>query len=166
MLLLGKLACRSDGRWRARTCREESRANAALRLAWDVETAWEMAEQPGLFDLHEPLRRTEQERGQGEQPEQCRGGAGDRRVRPLPLGLDSQVVADLGEGDLHGPTLNAPAQHHERIGLQVGAQQALRLEGAVRIVHQNPADRNLLAGVLPQGHAGSDVQLNTSISRP
>lgn len=69
------------------------------------------------------------------------------------------MAANLGEGDLHGPTSNEPAQHHERIGLQVGAQQALRREGAVRIAHQNPADRNLLAGVVPQGRAGSDVQL-------
>lgn len=86
-------------------------------------------------------------------------GAGDRWVRPLPLDLDAQVVADLGESDIRGPMSNEPAQHHKRIGLQVGAQQALRLEGAVQSAHQNPVDRNLLAGVVPQGRAGSDVQL-------
>ena len=93
------------------------------------------------------------QRDQGEQPEQRRGGASDRWIRPLPLGLDAQVTADLGEGHLDRPPSKKPAQHHERIGLQVGAQEALRLERTVHVAHENPADWNLLAEARPLGGA-------------
>ena len=35
----------------------------------------------------------------GEQPEQTGRGAGDRLVRPLPLGLDAEVLTDFAESD-------------------------------------------------------------------
>jgi hypothetical protein len=40
-----------------------------------------------------------QQRHQRKQSEQARGRAGDGPVRPLALGLDPEVVADLAEGD-------------------------------------------------------------------
>src|SRR5215218_10270719 len=44
-----------------------------------------------------------------EQAEQAGRGAGDRLVRPLPLGLDAEVVTHLAEGDLQLPALHKPA---------------------------------------------------------
>jgi hypothetical protein len=51
----------------------------------------------------------------GEQAEQAGRGAGDRPVRPLPLGLDAEVVADLSEGDLQPPSLDEPADDLQRL---------------------------------------------------
>src|SRR3712207_8758253 len=44
-----------------------------------------------------------EQRHDGEQPEQAGRGAGDRLVRPLPLGLDTEVVADFSESDFQLP---------------------------------------------------------------
>ena len=59
---------------------------------------------------------------QGEQAEQGRGGAQDREVGPLPLGLDAEVAANLGQRDLDPPAPDEPAQDRRGLGIEVGAQ--------------------------------------------
>jgi hypothetical protein len=46
-----------------------------------------------------------------------------------------------------------PTQDIERIGLQVRAQERLRLERAGDIAHQNIADRDVLARMMPDRRA-------------
>ena len=46
-----------------------------------------------------------------EQPQQSRGGSSDRQLRPLPLGLESQVPARLLEGHLKLPAHNKPTYY-------------------------------------------------------
>ena len=50
-----------------------------------------------------PLDPVGPEGDQGEQAEQGRGGAQDREIGPLPLDLDAEVAANLGQGDLKEP---------------------------------------------------------------
>ena len=87
-----------------------------------------------------------------EQREQAGRGAGDRPVRPLPLGLDAEMVAHLAEGDLHLPALDEPADDLQRVAGGIGAQQGLRVEAALGVAQQHPADRHdRQAGVAPDG---------------
>src|SRR4051794_35072276 len=99
------------------------------------------------------------ERDEGEQAEQGGGGAGDGLIGPLALGLDAEVAADLGEGDLHAPAANEPAQDVERIGCEIGAQEGLRAELILAIAHQHVADRDVVAGMRPNGGAADDLDL-------
>src|SRR3954471_13138922 len=78
----------------------------------------------------------------GEQAEQAGRGTGDGLVRPLPLGLDAEVVADLSEGDLQLPALREPADDLQRLLCQVGAEQGLWVEALARVAQQHPADRH------------------------
>src|SRR3954468_11521337 len=52
-----------------------------------------------------------------------------------------------------GPAADKPTQDIERIGLQVRAQERLRLERAGDIAHQNIADRDVLARMMPDRRA-------------
>ena len=78
----------------------------------------------------------------GEQTEQAGRGARDCPVRPLPLGLDAQVVAHLAEGDFELPSLDEPADDLQRLLRQVGAEQGLRVEVPAGVAQQHPADRH------------------------
>ena len=89
---------------------------------------------------------------QGEQAEQGWGGARDREIRPLPL--DTEVAANLGERDLDPPPADEPAQDLRGFGIEVGAQESLRLPAAFGVPHQHPADQHPSAGVMPQRGAG------------
>src|SRR5829696_927537 len=60
----------------------------------------------------------------GEQSEQAGRGARDRLVRPLPLGLDAEVVTHLAESDLHLPALHKPADDLHGILGKIGAEQS------------------------------------------
>ena len=66
-----------------------------------------------------------EERHQGEETEQRRGGAGDRTIRPLPLGLDAQVRPHLVEGHFELPAEDEPGEDLQGIGLHVGTEQGL-----------------------------------------
>src|SRR3954449_5096519 len=99
------------------------------------------------------------ERDEGEQAEQGGGGAGDGLIGPLTLGLDAEVAADLGEGDLHAPAANEPAQDIKRIGCEIGAQEGLRAELILAIAHQHVADRDVVAWMRPNGGAADDLNL-------
>ena len=95
---------------------------------------------------------------EGEQPEQAGRGARDGPVRPLALGLDAEMVADLAEGDLHLPALDEPAQDLQRVLVGIGAEQGLRVEAAPGVAQQHPADRHdRQPGVAPDGGAGADL---------
>src|SRR5215208_220788 len=99
------------------------------------------------------------ERDEGEQAEQGGGGAGDGLIGPLALGFDAEMATDLGEGDLGAPAANKPAQDVERIGREVGAQKRLRAELILAVAHQHVADRDVMAGMRPDGGAGDDLDL-------
>ena len=86
---------------------------------------------PGAGRDLNPGTTVEARRQQGddrEQPEQAWRGAGDGLVRPLPLGLDAEVVTHLAEGDFDLPALDEPADDLQRLLRQVGAEQGLRIE--------------------------------------
>src|SRR5688500_13616321 len=74
-----------------------------------------------------------------EQREQAGGGAGDRPLRPLALGLDAEMVAHLAERDLHLPAPDVPADDLQRVASGIGAQQGLRVETLLRIAQQHPS---------------------------
>src|SRR4051794_10601919 len=99
------------------------------------------------------------ERDEGEQAEQGGGGARDGLIGPLALGLDAEVTTDLGEGDLHAPAADEPAQDIERIGGEIGAQEGLRAELILAVAHQYVADRDVMAGMRPDGRAADDLDL-------
>src|SRR3954451_2128490 len=99
------------------------------------------------------------ERDEGEQAEQGGGGASDGLIGPLALGFDAEVAADLGEGDLGAPAASKPAQDIEWIGGEIGAQEGLRAELALAVAHQHVADRNVVAGMRPDGGAADDLNL-------
>src|SRR5215218_1061872 len=88
-----------------------------------------------------------------EQAEQSRRRACNRLVRPLPLCLHTKVPTHLCKGHLRCPAADEPTQDIERVGLQVRAQERLRLERASDIAHQNIADRDVLARMMPDRRA-------------
>src|SRR5215211_3330468 len=106
------------------------------------------------------------ERDEGEQAEQGGGGAGDGLIGPLALGLDAEVATDLGEGDLGTPAANEPAQDIERIGCEIGAQEGLRTELILAVAHQHVADRDVVAGMRPDGGATDDLDLALGAAIP
>src|SRR5690242_21824773 len=93
----------------------------------------------------------------GEQAEQGGGGSRDGLIGPLALGLDAEMATDLGEGDLGAPAASKPAQDIERIGGEIGAQEGLRAELALAVAHQHVADRDVVAGMRPDGGAADDL---------
>ena len=106
-------------------------------------TAARVSEKVGCFLRYQAASETcvlaeagGQQRDAGEQPEQAGCGTSYCFVRPLPLGLDTQVVAHLAEADLQLPTLDEPANDLQRLLGGVGAEPGLRVEA--------------LAGVAPQ----------------
>src|SRR4051794_28298041 len=80
------------------------------------------------------------EREEGEQAEQGGGGAGDGLIGPLALGLDAEMAADLGEGNLDAPATNEPAQDVARIGREIGAQEGVSLGAEHEAVDATPGD--------------------------
>ena len=80
------------------------------------------------------------ERDEREQAEQGGCGAGNSLIGPLALGLDAEMAADLGEGDLDAPATNEPAQDVARIGREIGAQEGLRAELILAVAYQHVAD--------------------------
>src|SRR5918994_7463351 len=94
---------------------------------------------------------------QGEQAKQDRRGAVYGHVRPLPLGLDAEVAADLGECDLDRPTTNEPAEDVERLRSEIGAEECLGLALTRRVTDQDVADGNAVAGLGPESGAGDDL---------
>src|SRR3954469_17855794 len=94
-----------------------------------------------------------------EQAEQSGGGAGDGPIGPLALGFDAEVATDLGEGDLGAPAASKPAQDIEWIGGEIGAQEGLRAELILAVAHQHVADRDVVAGMRPDGGTADDLNL-------
>src|SRR5919112_2803056 len=99
------------------------------------------------------------ERDEGEQAEQGGGGAGDGLIGPLTLSFDAEMATDLGEGDLGAPAASKPAQDIERIGCEIGAQEGLRAELLLAVAHQHVADRDVVAGMRPDGRTTDDLDL-------
>src|SRR5215210_2640025 len=106
------------------------------------------------------------ERDKGEQAEQGGGGASDSLIGPLALGFDAEVATDLGEGDLHAPAANEPAQDIERIGCEIGAQEGLRAKLILAVAHQHIADRDVMAGMRPDGGAADNLDLARGAAIP
>src|SRR3954447_24703617 len=106
------------------------------------------------------------ERDEGEQAEQGGGGSGDGLIGPLALGLDAEVATDLGEGDLGTPATRKPAQDIEWIGREIGAQEGLRAELVLAVAHQHVADRDVVAGMRPDGGAADDLDLALGAAIP
>ena len=102
-----------------------------------------------------------------EQRAQAGCGACSRPVRPLPLGLHTETVARLTEGDLHLPTLDEPAHDLQRVAPRIGAQKGLRLEAVLRIARQHPADRHdRQAGMVPNGRGGAELHDPRTLAIP
>ena len=84
-----------------------------------------------------PLDPVGPESDQREQAEQ--GGAQDREIGPLPL--DTEVAANLGQGDLDPPAPDEPAQNRCGFGIEVGAQEGSLLPSASRTSTQRISTR-------------------------
>src|SRR5208337_5162047 len=67
------------------------------------------------------------------------------------------MAADFGEGDFDRPATHEPAEDVERVGIKVGAEKCLRFEFAHWIAHQDITDGNAVAGMVPYGGAGDDL---------
>ena len=59
------------------------------------------------------------------------------------------MTANLGEGDLDGPTPDEPPQNIDRRRIKVGAQERLRFVLACWVAHQNVTDRHTVTGMVP-----------------
>ena len=82
---------------------------------------------------------------------------GDGPVRPLALGLYSQVGPHLLKSDLQLPAKHKPFQDLGRVRCRAGAQQGLGSEGLLGVADQHPAnDRRGLAGAVPDRRLGGD----------
>lgn len=69
------------------------------------------------------MRPHRDEREQAKRGGRC---SGNRRIRPLALGLDAGVAPDFGEGDLNGPTTDKLAEDVDWIGFEIGTEECLR----------------------------------------
>src|SRR5215218_4655251 len=63
-----------------------------------------------------------EERDQGEKAQQCRSGAPDSLLRPLPLRLEAQALAHLLEGGFHLPPPYKPRDDLLGLRAEIGAQ--------------------------------------------
>ncbi len=88
-----------------------------------------------------------------------RRGCWPRGSRARALGLDAEVAAVLDKRHLDRPAADKQAQHVQRIGGLVRAEESLRLELAGRVADEHLSDRHLLAVVIPERRAGDDVEL-------
>ncbi len=80
------------------------------------------------------------DRDQRKESEQCRGGAQDGQVGPLPLRLHAQMSAYLMKGDFHLPSQNKPFQDGLGLSLLIGAQKRLGIELPLRVPNEHPPD--------------------------
>jgi hypothetical protein len=78
------------------------------------------------------------------------------------------MIPGLPEGDLHLPTLDEPAHDLQRVAPWIGAQQQrLRVEPALRVAQQHPADRHdRQPGVAPDGGGGADLDGPLALAVP
>src|SRR5215217_6751445 len=106
------------------------------------------------------------ERDEGEQAEQGGGGAGDSLIGPLALGFGTEMATNLGEGHLGAPAANKPAQDIARIGREIGAQEGLWAELILAVAHQHIADRDVVAGMRPDGGTADDLDLALGAAIP
>src|SRR5918994_2273571 len=77
-----------------------------------------------------------------EQSQQRRGGSPYRQLRPLSLGLESEMPAHLLKGHLKLPAHNKPADDLLWISVKVSTKESLGLELSLRITHQHPTNRH------------------------
>ena len=108
--------------WPHSARRTSASASAKVGSRLGYQAAWRTGRRVGQH------RRMGQQRHQREQPQQRRRRPPDGQLRPLALGLDAEVAADLFLGHFHLPAQHEPAQDLGRVGGQVGAQQRLRVE--------------------------------------
>jgi hypothetical protein len=95
------------------------------------------------------------QRDQRGEPEEQRCHAEHRWIRPLALGLDTQVGAALVVSRLHGPAVGEPSQHRARGHRRIGALEGFGIAAPIGITHQHPPDRyDRFAWMMPQGGAG------------
>ena len=64
------------------------------------------------------------------------------KVIPLPLRLNPEMSAGFLKGHFHRPSSHKPRQYLLRRVIAVGRKQCLRLELALRIANQHPANRD------------------------
>src|SRR5271166_2195459 len=76
------------------------------------------------------------------------------------------MAADFGEGDFDRPATHEPAEDVERVGIKVGAEKGLRFEFGRGIAHQDITDGNAVAGVVPYGGAGDDLDHSLAAAIP
>ena len=102
-----------------------------------------------------------------EQAPQAGRGARDGAVGPLALGLDAKVITCLAERHFQRQTSDESTDDIAWITLGIGAQQRLRLEVAIGIAQQHPADwQHRLPGMIPHGTARTDLQTPFGVAIP
>ena len=88
---------------------------------------------------------------------------------PLALGFDAEVAPDLFERHLDRPAADEPAQDFQGVGLQVGAQEGLRIVFTQDVAHQHPADQHPADRYAPAGmhrSAGQDIEFPPGLAIP
>ena len=85
----------------------------------------------------------------------------------LPLGLHTEVVAELTERDLQLPALREPADDPQRLLRHIGAEQGLWVEAPTGVAQQHPADRHdWQATMAPDGGIGAELHHALALAIP
>ena len=97
-----------------------------------------------------------QDGDEGEQAQKNGAGASDGQVGPLPLGLETDVSADLLESHFDLPALDEPGQNLIGSLLWIGAEQREGIKAGQRVTDENPANGEWLEpSVVPDGGPGN-----------
>ncbi len=107
---------------------------------------------------------------QGDHREQTEQGwcdAQDGEIRPLALGLHTQVSPGFVESDLDLPAPRKPLDDLLGRNGEIGTQQGLRLKPLLGIADNDPANRQgRLSAMEPDGGAGGDFNLTFLLAIP
>jgi hypothetical protein len=100
----------------------------------------------GPLSLRQLLMRKQGD--QREETKQSRSGPSNGVIGPVALGPNAQVLAHFIEGDAHLPPEHEPGNDLFWRHIRVGTQEALRRECTMRIVNEDPANRNRLLALI------------------
>src|ERR1044071_128826 len=114
-----------------------------------------------------PDQTVGQQRHHRKHPQQYRRCSLYRYIIPLSLRLDSQVRSRFFKGHFHPPAPHKPLQDLLRFMLAIRTHQSLRLELALRVSNQHPANRySFKAAFVPQCRFAIDFKFALATAIP
>lgn len=97
---------------------------------------------------------------QAEDAEQAGCGTFNGSVRPLTLGLETEICSQFFKSDFDVPASDHPGQDVLCTDCDVRAEEGRWLEAILWTAHQYPADGNRRrAAMIPQRHTGDELDL-------